>query len=221
MHQTLLLTALMGLLDPRSLGLELTASAAAEGSAARPAQPAPPSAADSIVAAAFSPGIGTPAEADKAQAQTPAPASSGWGNFVAPALALLGLAGLAVGLTRRRRATGGSIRILEAATLGPRRSLVIADVLGDRLVLGVSEAGVAVLSSRPVPADGAQPEALGATLATATFFGARPAIVPAMGFFARLAGKTPPVPFEEALGESIEDQELRAKLANGMRGVVP
>lgn len=219
MHQTLLLTALMGLLDPRSLGLELTASAAAEGSAARPAQPAPPSAADSIVAAAFSSGIGTPAEADKAPAQAPAPASSGWGSFVAPALALLGLAGLAVGLTRRRRATGGSIRILEAATLGPRRSLVIADVLGDRLVLGVSEAGVAVLSSRPVPADGAQREELGAALATS--FGARPATVPAMGFFARLAGKTPPVPFEEALGESIEDQELRAKLANGMRGVVP
>jgi flagellar biogenesis protein FliO len=217
MHQTLLLTALMGLLDPRSLGPELTASAAAEGSAARPAQPAPPSAADSIVAAAFSPGIGTPAEADKAQAQ--APASPGWSSFVAPALALLGLAGLAVGLTRRRRASAGSIRILEAATLGPRRSLVIADVLGDRLVLGVSEAGVAVLSSRPVPADGAQRDELGATLAAS--FHARAPAVPAMGFFARLAGKTPPVPFEEALGESIEDQELRAKLANGMRGVVP
>jgi hypothetical protein len=35
-------------------------------------------------------------------------------------------------------------------------------------------------------------------------------------------GKTPaPVRFDELLGESLEDQELRAKLAAGMKGFVP
>ena len=213
MHQTLFAAALSGLLGATVPGPDAppsTPSTAAEGSAAHMKQPAPPSAADSIVAAAFSTGIDTPGETEKA---SPQPAL-GWTSFIAPALALLGLAGLAVGLTRRRRAAPGSIRIIEAATLGPRRSLVIADVLGDRLVLGVSEAGVAVLSTRPVPADQAAVE-------TSAAYGTQRLVVPQMGFFQRLLGKSPAMPFEEVLGESIEDQELRAKLAAGVRGVIP
>lgn len=204
MFTTLLVTGLLGLSD--------TSSPAAA-----------PSAADSIVAAAFAKGNETERDTEKtAQPATQAAAPTaaiGASSFVAPALAILGLAGLALGLTRRRRAAPGSIRIVEAAPLGPRRSLVIADVLGDRLVLGVSEAGVAVLSSRPAPASEAAAESLGA-LSVEPVYPRSPRVAP-MGFFARLFGKTPKVPFEEVLGESIEDQELRAKLAQGMRGIVP
>lgn len=199
MFTTLLVTGLLGLSDT--------------------SPPAAPSAADSIVAAAFAKSIDTEGETEKAPQPATQTAAIGASSFVAPALAILGLAGLALGLTRRRRAAPGSIRIVEAATLGPRRSLVIADVLGDRLVLGVSEAGVAVLSTRPAPAGEAAPEHLDALPVEPVY--PRPPRVAPMGFFARLFGKTPKVPFEEVLGESIEDQELRAKLAQGMRGFVP
>lgn len=181
--------------------------------------PATPSPADSIIAAAFAKGIDTEGETEKAAQPAVQTTAVGASSFVAPALAILGLAGLALGLTRRRRAAPGSIRIVEATPLGPRRSLVIADVLGDRLVLGVSEAGVAVLSTRPAPASEAAAESLGA-LSVEPVYPRSPRVAP-MGFFARLFGKTPKVPFEEVLGESIEDQELRAKLAQGMRGIVP
>jgi flagellar biogenesis protein FliO len=213
MFTTLLVTGLLGLVDATSL--PTPPAVVPEGSAAKAGRPAPPSAADSIVAAAFAKGIDTVGETEKA-APTPA---MGWSSLVAPALAIIGLAGLALGLTRRRRAVHGSIRVLEAATLGPRRSLVIADVLGDRLVLGVSEAGIAVLSSRPAPSAETAADPLIAPTVEPVYPRA-PRVAP-MGFFARLFGKTPAVPFEEVLGESIEDQELRAKLAQGMRGIVP
>jgi flagellar protein FliO/FliZ len=192
MFHTLFVAALLGLSD--------------RGSPAPADRVDQAAAADSVVAAAFA------ARPDATQpAPVPSPAGFGWQNLAAPALALLGLAGLAVGLARRRRSAPGSIRILEVAALGPRRSLVIADVLGDRLVLGVSEAGVTVLSTRPAPEEAATADLLSPP---------RPAIAP-MGFFARLTGK-PVVPsFGETLSESIEDQELRTKLAQGNRGTAP
>lgn len=213
MVTTLLILALAGL-PGSDTDQPATQPAAAEGSAALTERPAPPSTADTIVAAAFAKGIDTSAANEKDSA----PASIGWSSFVAPGLALLGLAGLALGLTRRRRAAAGSIHVLEVASLGPKRSLVIADVLGDRLVLGVSEAGVAVLSTRPAPLEAAGAELEGVTIPAPT---APTRAVAPMGFFARLVGRTPTAPFEEVLGESVEDRELRAKLAQGVRGVVP
>jgi flagellar biogenesis protein FliO len=192
------------------------APAAVEGSAVKD-QPAPPSAADSVVAAAFGKTIGTPADdlkGERAPAPTP-PSGPDWTSLAAPALAILGLGALAFGLTRRRRAIGGNIHIVESAGLGPKRSLVIADVLGERLVLAVSEAGVTVLATRPAPPREAEPF-------TVDDLPPAQRTIPKMGFLARLMGKTPaPVRFDELLGESLEDQELRAKLAAGMKGFVP
>ena len=57
-----------------------------------------------------------------------------------------------------------------------------------------------------------------------------PAVVAApaekMNFLDRMLGRVPqaqtaPVNFDEALRDSLEDQELRAKLALGQRSVVP
>ncbi len=179
---------------------------AAEGSA-KTVPPAPPSAADTVVAAAFGKDVGTkPAEL---KVESPISAQ----NLLAPALGIVGLAALAFTLKRRKQLGGRSITIVEAASLGEKRSLVIADVMGERLVLGVSEAGVTVLMNKPVPEGEAGPIVLPPALSG-------PVHQP-MGFFARLKGRSPAPAFDAALQESIEDQELRAKLAAGVRSVVP
>jgi flagellar biogenesis protein FliO len=188
-----------------TLLLLATTPATAEGSA-NGAPPAPPSAADSVVAAAFGKDVGTKGVELKGEP------SIGWSNLVAPALGLAGLAALAFTLRRRKQLGGGSIHIVEAASLGEKRSLVIADVLGERLVLGVSEAGVTVLMNKPAPQGEPAPLVLPPPLAA-------PVTNP-MGFWARLRGRNPAPAFDAALQESIEDQELRAKLAAGKRGVV-
>lgn len=204
---TLVTVALLGLLE----------TAPAREAATPP--PPTPSAADSVVAAAFAKTIDTaPTNLKPDLAAQPMAASADWTNLVAPLLALVGLAALAFGLSRRRRAPGRSIRIVETASLGPKRSLVVADVLGDRLVLAVSEAGVSVLATKPAPAFEPEP----APTHLIDLQPASPRVLPKMGFFARVLGKTPAATrFEDLLGESIEDQELRAKLAAGMKGYVP
>lgn len=183
----------------------LAATPAGEGSAS-PIPPAPPSAADSVVAAAFGKDLGTKPPDLKAEV---APSFSAQ-SLVAPGLALAGLAALAFALTRRKPLGAGSIHVVEARSLGEKRSLVIADVLGERLVLGVSEAGITVLMNRTAP----QPEPAAYVVPSAV-----PA--PRMGFFQRLKGRSPARAFDASLQESIEDQELRAKLAGGIRSVVP
>ncbi len=191
--------------------------AAEEGSAAPTTQPAPPSAADTIVAAAFKKDIGT------AKQSLNSPSEISTGSLMVPALALIGLAGLAFTLTRRKAKAGTGIRVIESASLGPKRALIIAEVLGERLVLGVSEAGITVLATKPIPA----PEWAGVIPGMPQVHlpeqqpVLRHASAPQMGFFERLRGKSGNPSFESALNESIEDQELRAKLAAGMRGVVP
>lgn len=167
-----------------------------EGSA-----PAPPSAADSIVAAAFKQDVGTKPADLKVETSFSAQ------NLVAPGLAMAGLAALAFTLKRRKQLSGGSIHIVEAASLGEKRSLVIADVLGERLVLGVSEAGVTVLLTRPAPVPEPAPYVI-------------PAAEP-RGLFESIKRRHPAKAFDASLLESIEDQELRAKLQAGMKSVVP
>ncbi len=219
------------------LSLAAPASAAEQGSAA--SQPAPASAADSVVAAAFKDTIDTAKAgvqgAAAVSAPTPPPEPS-FSTFFVPGLAIAGLAVFAYVATRRKRQGARSIRVLETASLGPKRDLVIAEVLGERLVLGVSEAGITVLVTKPMTSAEALAES-GAPVGTSDGAGPlgygevaggpevpprlRPANPPAMGFFERLRGRSGNPNFEAALNESIEDQELRAKLAAGFRGVAP
>lgn len=218
---TLTTFALIGILEGNTdtTSRPTTTSSASEESSAVRVQPAPPSGADSVVAAAFGKNIGTVAENLKADA-APAPTFE-WTNLVAPTLALLGLAGLAFALRRRQGHAPRNIRVVETAAIGPRRSLVIADILGERVVLAVSEAGMTVLSTRAAPSPALEPHTEPESLQIPDIQPIRRTI-PTMGFFQRLFGKPAATqPFDEMLGESIEDQELRAKLAAGLKGYVP
>jgi flagellar protein FliO/FliZ len=185
-----------------ALVLHLNPSAPEVGSAAIVPPPAPASVADSVVAAAFTPGIDTP----DAELKT---SQGGFVSVLGPASVLIALGALAFVLSRRRSSGGRNITLIESASLGPKRSVVVADILGERMVLGVSEAGIAVLSTRPAPLVAPVTPSVPAQTA------------PPMTFFDRLRGRvpTPPSSFEDTLRE-IEEGELRAKLALGQRGVV-
>lgn len=180
--------------------------------AASPGTPPAPSA-DAVVAAAFDQGIDTKTQNLKSDAQTSLT------PVLVPFLAIVGLAAFAFAARKRRPLGGQGIQVLEAASLGDKRSLVIADVLGERMVLAVSEAGISVLQSKPAPAfEMPVASAVVAPVVQRAAPTPRPSV---MGFLARLRGKHPAPSFDADLQESIEDQELRAKLAAGVRGVVP
>lgn len=216
----MLTIALLGLLADDA---QNAATNGSNEAATRPPATSGQATADSVVAAAFTKAIDTAKPELKASPTAPTAtvvAPVEFTNLAAPALAILGLAGLAFALTRRRRTLPSSIRIVESASLGPKRSIVIAEVLGERMVLAVSEAGVSVLATKQLAAPELAPEPSFPDVDVQPVSHA----VPEMGFFERLMGRRGGAgrpKFEEVLGESIEDQELRAKLAAGLRGTVP
>ena len=148
-------------------------------------------------------------------------------------LGLVGLAGYFV-WRRRRQQQSSLIRILETASLGPRRALIVAEINGERVILGSSEAGISVISP---PAEGETPHRTPGPMAL------RPVEVPVAptaglpeesegGLLARLfkrrresdliEGDEPPSTmaedFRDLLQDSLEDEELRQRLAAGMGG---
>lgn len=105
-----------------------------------------------------------------------------------PAILLAGLAVAAYLFARRRRVPKlRQIEILETASLGPKRSLVVARVGDETLVLGTSEAGITLLKTTGGPSSSDAPPAgtltstltLANMLAPALASPARP--TPAMG----------------------------------------
>jgi hypothetical protein len=70
-------------------------------------------------------------------------------SLLAPAGGLAVLAGAAYLLARRRKgaAVDRHIQILETASLGPKRTLIMARIGGETLLLGTSEAGITLLKS--------------------------------------------------------------------------
>jgi flagellar biogenesis protein FliO len=142
---------------------------------------------------------------------------------VLPALALAALAVAALVLGRRRRAAPRLVEVIESTSLGPKRALVVARVGEDLLLLGSSEAGIALLERR---AGASAPAAHHAPVAAPT--AAIPAAPRAPGrvasLVARLAPSRPPATappaFDAFLAESAEDQELRRKIAAGRPGTI-
>jgi flagellar biogenesis protein FliO len=155
------------------------------------------------------------------------------------AVALLVGLGVAAAVFARRRVKGSRmIRIVETASIGPKRSLVVACIGGRTMVLGVSEAGVSLLDSQ-----GSSP-----------VLSATPALLPAGNDVDAAAGlRSQPFhevdgseqknessllsrlfprskttaeddhrshDFENLLSESLEDEELRRKLSLGEAGRV-
>jgi flagellar biogenesis protein FliO len=128
--------------------------AASSSAVAAPAAPTPAERA-TVVAAKPAPGgalvptpTSKPAEAPAQPGVRAVDRGSDLQTVAVPLVALLLLCGL--GLWRRRVRAGASrvVRILETASLGPKRSLIVAEVAGQRLVLGASEAGITLLESR-------------------------------------------------------------------------
>jgi flagellar biogenesis protein FliO len=186
------------------------------------------------------------------ESSTPSPAGNSGGetksssNVFSTVLAVVLLAGLGVAATllaRRRATRTRMIRIVETASIGPRRSLVVACIGGRTMVLGVSEAGVALLDAQ-VGAVGvpASPEKAQSANFEEAAFGLR-GLVQSQdqartdsaedakhegSLLGRLFHRTEAPSeaarraheFDELLSESLEDQDLRRKLSLGEAGRV-
>lgn len=92
-------------------------------------------------------------------------------STVLAVLLLVGLGVAATLLTRRRATRTRMIRIVETASIGPRRSLVVACIGGRTMVLGVSEAGVSLLDAQAgtIAAPAVPEKSQSATLEEAVF----------------------------------------------------
>jgi flagellar protein FliO/FliZ len=137
-------------------------------------------------------------------------------SLALPALALFALGAAAVMLGRRRRMAPRLVQVIEQTSLGPKRALVLARLGDEVLLLGSSEAGIALLKAQPASAETTVP---------------RPAATPAQapGAVAAIVARLEPARrgaapaqagFEDLLAESAEDQELRRKIAAGRAGSV-
>ena len=135
---------------------------------------------------------------------------------VGAALLLAALAAVALLAARRRRRAPRLVELVETASLGPRRSLVVARMGDELLLLGASEGGISLLATRPAPGAGASPCPPQPAAAAPP---ARDAA--AQGLLARLGRRGGAAPaFDRLLSESAEDVELRRKLAAGDAGSV-
>ncbi|MGC3998695.1 MAG: flagellar biosynthetic protein FliO [Anaeromyxobacter sp.] len=194
----------------------------APGDQAPPA-PAAEAAALPEAAPAPAPAPAAPAPAAARPLELPTSAGPGLGSLIGPALVLLALAGAALFFSKRRRLPARMVQVLETTGIGPKRSLVVARMGDELLLLGSSESGITLLRSQPAPEAAAEPAPARPALQAA------PAEPPAAvaGLVARLrtarrpaAAPAPAAAFDALLAESAEDQELRRKLARGQAGSV-
>lgn len=165
--------------------------------------------------------------------QAPVLASAAGGNswFVFGVLLLVGAVGGMLVLTRRRARREGLIRILETAAIGPKRTLLVAKINGRTMVLGASEAGIALLESiegkeaAPVAQVMGEPPPVREKLEEPLALPPEPASEPEgeMGVLRRLFRRRPKLvsaqdeaAFRELLADSYEDQELRERLSQGL-----
>jgi flagellar biogenesis protein FliO len=176
----------------------------------------------------------TPAASSSAQApQGPglAGATGGGSWFALGVLLLVGAVGGMLALTRRRARREGLIRILETAAIGPKRTLLVARVNGRTMVLGASEAGIALLESIEGKESTAVAQVMGEPppvrekTEEPVALPMEPASEPEgeVGMLSRLFRRRPKLvsdkdeaAFRDLLAESYEDQELRERLSRGL-----
>jgi flagellar protein FliO/FliZ len=175
------------------------------------------SAAPSVTALADASGVPSPMPAPASTSSltgvpSPLPTSSAFTGPVTAGLFLGLLTVAALVMARRRRTAPRLVEILETASLGPRRSLVVARLGEEILVLGSSEGGIALLSSRPAAGLAAR-EAQRSAAPTTGAVSPLHAVLEALSRLRRRPAAAPP--FERLITESVEDVELRRKLAQG------
>jgi flagellar biogenesis protein FliO len=220
---------------PAAAGAEPVHSEKGVGPEVKQAGIAPTTAASAAVPMAASSPV-APAESLSAPIATAAKAGRSGAPLVVAIVALLGVAGGALALTRRRARRQGLIHILETAAIGPKRALLVARVNGRTMVLGASEAGIALLASLDGTIEPPVAAVMG-NLPAVRDQSHEPAPAPVdtvtdepegeMGVLSRLFRRRPKdssaqdtAAFRELLEESYEDQELRDKLAQGLSGKV-
>ncbi len=164
----------------------------------------------------------------------PVPASLGTldsersnGGFILPLFALAGLGAAAYVLSKKKARATHLVQVLETAHLGPKRSLIVARVGGQTLLLGTSETGVALLTTieeDPTLQAAADRAAAGVGLEAA--LADKESGSSQASFLSRLiagahgkAAKGQDA-FAQMLAESAEDQDLRRKLEAGLAGRV-
>jgi len=209
---------------------------------------APTTQPDAPLAALASTDTPSPAAAGNAVGESKSSASTA--STVLAVLLLIGLGIAATLLTRRRATRTRMIRIVETASIGPRRSLVVACIGGRTMVLGVSEAGVSLLDAQAgtITMPAAPERSPSASLEEAALglrgFGraetqmeSAPSVQSAQpvddgkhegSMLGRLfhreqaprATAGRAQEFDELLAESLEDQDLRRKLSLGEAGRV-
>ena len=157
----------------------------------------------------------------------PAATVPGLASLVGPAVVLLLLAAAALLLSRRRRAPSRRIQILESAALGPKRSLVLARLGDEVLLLGSTDSGITLLRAQPAGTPAELVSFRAADEAARQPAPARPGaalvdIATRLVPHRRRRGEPDPrnPAFEALLAESAEDQELRLKLSRGLAGSV-
>jgi len=232
-------------LPPAAAPIKLAAAAPIKLAAAAPAKVAAAAPAEvpalvplekvTAVETAVKPGPNAPIELKPS-----APAGSD-ANFklALPAMALAAAGAAAFWLKRKRAPISRVLQIIETTALGPKRSLIVARVGAETLLLSSSEAGITLLTALPP----------GTTSAIAANFGALPAqalpaavahperhadpqdagaepsrsaapkaagpITAALRSLLKSRPSAPPPSFEALFAESAEDQELRGKLRSG------
>lgn len=169
------------------------------------------------------PSVAVPATSAAAIAQAAPLGGSGTSAASAgAALLLAAVAAVALLAARRRRRAPRVVELVETASLGPKRSLVVARMGDELLLLGASEGGITLLATRAAPAvDSAtdrSPLAPQATTAATAPTAGESATQGLLARFGRRRGAPPA--FERLLSESAEDVELRRKLAAGEAGSV-
>lgn len=140
----------------------------------------------------------TPTTALTQQLPAPAPASVFAPGPLWGGLALAALAAFAFVVSKKRPRPARRLELVESMSLGPRRSLCLTRVDGRLLVVGVSEAGVQLLTQFDAPAEAPAP-------GTA----AEPSDV-------SVADEA--LAFEHLLVESTAEQELKARLFAARQG---
>lgn len=194
---------------PAAPAIEQAAPAAPDGTALAPAVALPPAAS-------------APEPAALAPASTPTLVSA-----LPAASALAALAAVALLLSRRRGGLSRRlVQVVESASLGPKRQLLVARMGDQLLLLGSSEAGITLLSSRPAAELEASPVPAGPPAPPETDAPAPPSrpVAAVASLIGRLRrGSAPPEPspsFDAMLQETFDDLELRRKLARGIGGRV-
>jgi len=221
---------------PSPVGSAAAPAAAPAPSASAPSAPGPsalvPSAPPAL--AGTPEPLPSPATAEASGNLLAAPSTPPLVSALPAASGLAALAAVALLLSRRRGRSSRIVQVIETASLGPKRQLVVARMGDQVLLLGSSESGIALLASRPADpavegatapaaaapapagAEGSAPEAQPPAPEPGAPVGLPASVASLWERLRRHRTPEPAASFDALLQDTAEDQELRRKLARGL-----